>query len=63
MRFNLSIAFEHKSFGNKLPANYQYELSGWIYNLVFIICSTEFNRCLSNLIAQKYSECNYDNIK
>lgn len=32
MRFNLTIAFDHKSFGNKLPANYQYELSGWIYN-------------------------------
>lgn len=32
MRFNLTIAFDHTVFGNKLPANYQYELSGWIYN-------------------------------
>ncbi len=32
MRFNLTITFDHKPFGNKLPANYQYELSGWIYN-------------------------------
>jgi len=32
MRFKISINFDFNAFGNKLPANYQYELSAWIYH-------------------------------
>jgi len=32
MRFKISINFDFSAFGNKLPANYQYELSAWIYH-------------------------------
>ena len=32
MRFKLTLLFDFKPFGNILPANYQYELSGWIYH-------------------------------
>ncbi|MDP4276680.1 MAG: CRISPR-associated endoribonuclease Cas6 [Bacteroidota bacterium] len=32
MRFKLNLIFDFNPFGNTLPANYQYELSGWIYH-------------------------------
>jgi hypothetical protein len=32
MRFNFNIDFDCNLYENKLPANNQYELSGWIYN-------------------------------
>lgn len=31
MRFKLNIRFDTKPYGSKLPLNYQYELSAWIY--------------------------------
>ena len=32
MRFKLSLSLDSQAFGNLLPANYQYELSAWIYH-------------------------------
>lgn len=32
MRFKLTLSFDFRAFGKLLPANYQYELSGWIYH-------------------------------
>ena len=32
MRFKLTIAFDFSIYGKALPANYQYELSGWVYH-------------------------------
>ena len=34
MRFHLSLKVERQVFGNKLPINYQYELSAWIYRII-----------------------------
>lgn len=34
MRFKLILSFDFKPFGNILPVNYQYELSGWIYHTI-----------------------------
>ena len=34
MRFKLSLDIDKRSFGNRLPINYQYELSAWIYKIV-----------------------------
>jgi len=34
MRFKLNLDIEHRVFGNKLPINYQYELSAWIYSVI-----------------------------
>lgn len=31
MRFKLELSFDFNTYGNKLPASYQYELSAWIY--------------------------------
>ncbi|MFA6589577.1 MAG: CRISPR-associated endoribonuclease Cas6, partial [Bacteroidales bacterium] len=31
MRFKLLLTLDPLSYGNKIPVNYQYELSGWIY--------------------------------
>jgi len=32
MRFRLILHFDFSKFGNKIPVNYQYELSAWIYH-------------------------------
>ena len=32
MRFKLTLSFDFRALGKLLPANYQYELSGWIYH-------------------------------
>lgn len=34
MRFRLTLNFEFSKYGNKIPVNYQYELSAWIYNML-----------------------------
>jgi len=34
MRFKLTLNIEHQVYGNKLPINYQYELSAWIYRII-----------------------------
>jgi CRISPR/Cas system endoribonuclease Cas6 (RAMP superfamily) len=31
MRFKLKLALDPLPYGNTIPVNYQYELSGWIY--------------------------------
>lgn len=31
MRFKLTLTFDRATYGNIIPVNYQYELSGWIY--------------------------------
>lgn len=32
MRFKVDLLFDFSRYGNRLPINYQYELSGWIYH-------------------------------
>jgi CRISPR-associated endoribonuclease Cas6 len=34
MRFKLSLLIDRQAFGNRLPINYQYELSAWIYRII-----------------------------
>jgi len=34
MRFKLSLHIDYHFFGNRLPINYQYELSAWIYKII-----------------------------
>ncbi len=34
MRFKLNLKIESQVFGNRLPINYQYELSAWIYRII-----------------------------
>jgi CRISPR-associated endoribonuclease Cas6 len=34
MPFKLSLTIDSQSFGNRLPINYQYELSAWIYKII-----------------------------
>ena len=34
MRFKLSLNIENQVYGNKIPINYQYELSAWIYRVI-----------------------------
>jgi len=34
MRFKLTLSFDFRALGKLLPANYQYELSGWIYHML-----------------------------
>ena len=34
MRFQLNLKVDRHVFGNKLPINYQYELSAWIYRII-----------------------------
>ena len=34
MRFQLSLKIDSHVFGNRLPINYQYELSAWIYKII-----------------------------
>ena len=34
MRFKISLHINHRIFGNRLPINYQYELSAWIYKII-----------------------------
>jgi CRISPR-associated endoribonuclease Cas6 len=34
MRFKLSLQVDHQVYGNRLPINYQYELSAWIYKII-----------------------------
>ena len=34
MRFQLSLKIDNHVFGNRLPINYQYELSAWIYRII-----------------------------
>jgi len=34
MRFKLNLKMNSKAFGNRLPINYQYELSAWIYKII-----------------------------
>ncbi len=34
MRFKLHIEVIPSLYGNKLPINYQYELSAWIYKVI-----------------------------
>ena len=34
MRFKLSLNIDNHVFGNRLPINYQYELSAWIYRII-----------------------------
>ena len=34
MRFKLSLNVEHQVYGSRLPINYQYELSAWIYRII-----------------------------
>ncbi|MDR3062024.1 MAG: CRISPR-associated endoribonuclease Cas6 [Dysgonamonadaceae bacterium] len=34
MRFKLNLNVNPHAFGNKLPINYQYELSAWIYSVI-----------------------------
>jgi len=34
MRFQLNLKIDSHVFGNRLPINYQYELSAWIYRII-----------------------------
>jgi len=34
MRFKLNLKIDSQVFGNRLPINYQYELSAWIYKII-----------------------------
>ena len=34
MRFKLNLQIEPLAYGNRLPINYQYELSAWIYKII-----------------------------
>jgi len=34
MRFKLNLNIENQVYGNRLPINYQYELSAWIYKII-----------------------------
>jgi signal transduction histidine kinase len=34
MRFKINLAIDSRTFGNRLPINYQYELSAWIYKII-----------------------------
>ena len=34
MRFKLSLNIEYQAYGGKLPINYHYELSAWIYKVI-----------------------------
>jgi CRISPR-associated endoribonuclease Cas6 len=34
MRFKLNLHIDRQVFGNRLPINYQYELSAWIYKIL-----------------------------
>jgi len=34
MRFKLNLKIDSQVFGNRLPINYQYELSAWIYRII-----------------------------
>jgi CRISPR-associated endoribonuclease Cas6 len=34
MRFKLILSIDNQAYGNRLPINYQYELSAWIYKVI-----------------------------
>jgi len=34
MRFKLTLNIEHQVYGSRLPINYQYEMSAWIYRII-----------------------------
>ena len=34
MRFKINLSIDSRTFGNRLPINYQYELSAWIYKII-----------------------------